>query len=156
MELLLRSRPSVKDTTLGRLYVVTEPAEHFIMHTLEDRVREVPGVPVETWKLVERTAIPSGRYEIVLEDSPKFGLDTMTLKDVPGFSYIRIHGGNDDADTEGCILVGDAVIEDAEGDGGNIAPGSSRPALRRLKDQVRTAIARGEQVWITVVRSFNS
>lgn len=57
-------------------------------------------------KVKGRTCIPVGRYEIVLDMSGKYGPDTLTLKDVPGFRYIRIHAGNDEDDTEGCILPG--------------------------------------------------
>lgn len=146
-ELALISRSTIKDTTLGSLYI----GARFECYTLEDRVREIPGVPVFQWKIPKVTAIPSGRYEIVLENSPKFGPDTMTLKHVPGFDFIRIHSGNDDSDTEGCILVGQEIDEDPDGDGGNIRGGTSRPALARLKSKVRNLLEMGK-VYITITR----
>ncbi len=138
MEITLNRNRTVKDTTTGKLYV----GAVFQCYTLEDAIRET--------KIKGVTAIPKGRYRIVLEDSPRFGPDTMTLLEVPGFTHIRIHGGNDDADTDGCILVGDALVDDPAGDGGNIAGGTSQPALRRLKDRVKGAILRGEQVFIEI------
>lgn len=138
MELTLNRKPTVKDTTLGKMYVDGV----FACYTLEDAVREV--------KIQDRTAIPKGRYQVVMESSPRFGPDTMTLLEVPGFSYIRIHGGNDDSDSRGCILVGDRIVDDPAGDGGDIAAGTSQPALRRLKDRVKAALNRGERVFIEI------
>lgn len=71
---------------------------HFC-HTLEDVVRG-PGIKVKG-----KTAIPAGLYRLSLETSPKYGPDTPTINDVPGFVGIRVHGGNGPDDTEGCALV---------------------------------------------------
>jgi hypothetical protein len=143
MILELRRQPTVKDTTLGTLTIDGV----YQCDTLEDVVREVPGQPVHTWKLQGMTAIPVGTYRVYLADSPKFGPDTLSLESVPGFTYIRIHAGNDDADTEGCILVGTAV-PDPEGDGGNVK--ESRAALTRLKGKLVPVIKSGELVYLTV------
>ena len=144
MELVVARRPTVKQTTFGRLSI----NDHFECYTLEDAVREIHGGPVTEWKIPGETAIPRGRYRLALEDSPKFGPDTMTLKDVPGFSYIRIHAGNDDSDTEGCLLVGQRILEQQD-DGGNIL--DSRAALTALKIKVLTAINTWhESVFLTV------
>jgi len=144
VELVLRRRPTVADTTLGVLF----RGSVFECYTLEDRVREIAGQPVEAWKIHGKTAIPAGRYRVQLVTSPRFGPDTMTLCDVPGFSLIRIHAGNDDADTHGCLLVGRAVHEEPTGDGGNLV--ESRVALAALKDKVVPVIRRGDEVWITI------
>lgn len=49
---------------------------------------------------------PAGTYEGCISYSPKFKRNLPELLNVPGRSYIRIHSGNDEGDTEGCILVG--------------------------------------------------
>ena len=82
-----------------------------------------------------------------LEDSPRFGTDTLTLHDVPGFQYIRMHAGNTSADTEGCILLGLRATECT------LVGGTSRPAVALVRDEVRSAIDRGEAVHITISNS---
>lgn len=143
MQLTLQRKFTIRDTTLGELFLDGVKQ----CDTLEDVIREVPGQPVETWKIHGRTAIPVGTYLVYLANSPKFGPDTLSLEDVPGFTYIRIHAGNDDADTEGCILVGTAVA-DPSGDGGNVV--SSRDALLKLRAKLLPVIRSGERVHLTV------
>lgn len=71
---------------------------------LEDAVREIPGQPVESWKVRGKTAIPVGEYRVTLEWSPRFKRIMPTIHGVKGFAGLRIHGGNDHEDTEGCPL----------------------------------------------------
>lgn len=68
--------------------------------TLEDMVRP-PGV-----KIKGETAIPVGTYKIRLDFSSRWKRDMPHILNVPMFTNIRIHGGNTNKATEGCILVG--------------------------------------------------
>src|SRR5262245_36703719 len=90
------------DVTIGELTI----GGHHVAWTCEDTVREVPGEPVEKWKVKGSTAIPVGRYRIERTFSQRFQHTTPQLLDVPGFDGIRIHPGNSAADTEGCVLPG--------------------------------------------------
>lgn len=139
MELILK-RTRFRDTiTTGQLYLNGE----FFCFTLEDKVREKDGVPVQNWKVKGETAIPSGLYKVGFENSPRFGPETLTLFDVPGFTAIRIHSGNTEKDTEGCIIVGFRVRDD-----GVIIPGTTKTALNHLKAIVRRA---DEEVTIMIL-----
>ena len=98
--LLLRLR---RDThtptcTLGKLYAVGELREYLLCDTLEDPKQEI--------KIEGNTAIPDGRYQVVITWSPKFQKFLPLLLKVPGFEGIRIHTGNTADDTRGCILLG--------------------------------------------------
>ena len=138
MKVLVLREPSSEKATLGRLYV----DEAFECDTLEDPIREVPGRPVSEWKIPKATAIPAGVYSLTLEDSPKFGPDTLTVSGVKGFSYIRVHAGNDADDTEGCLLVGlrHAALPNFVG--------NSRAALARLREKVVPFLKNGGSVEI--------
>ena len=93
-------------------------------------------------KLKGCSAIPEGRYPVVITYSPKMKEWLPLLVNVPMFSGIRIHAGNTAKDTQGCILVGQ-----------NLKKGmvlNSRIWLKRLKDKIVEAKDKGEAVWITV------
>ena len=132
MELLLQRDPTVDGTTLGRLSV----DGIFLAWTLEDRVRETGP------KVQGQTAIPAGRYRVVITKSQRFGVMLPLLVDVPGFTGIRIHPGNTAEDTDGCLLVGQSR--------GHDSILGSRLAMAALQPLIAGAIARGQQVWITV------
>ena len=146
MELHLKRDEWGRIDTPGTLYIDGA----YECRTLEDPVREDAFRPVAEWKVKTKTAIPHGRYELELVDSPKFGADTLNLRNVPGFDYIRIHAGNDEDHTDGCPLVGEE-LEREPGDGSyRIKGGTSGPALRALKAKVVPALKAGEPVWITI------
>jgi hypothetical protein len=91
----LKRLESCADRTLG---VLLFDGIHFC-HTLEDIVRPT-GIKVNG-----ETAIPAGIYRLSLENSPKFGKNCPSILGVPGFSGVRVHGGNGPKDTNGCPLV---------------------------------------------------
>lgn len=86
--------------TLGRLMV---DGSHF-GYTCEDTDRELEVYPER--KIHGQSAVPRGRYRLTTSASQRFGKVLPILLDVPGFSGVRIHGGNTAADTEGCPLLG--------------------------------------------------
>jgi len=132
--------------TIGQLYINGE----FYCFTLEDVVREQAGKPVDEWKVAGVTAIPRGTYKVTLEDSPKFGPNTLTINNVPGFSGIRIHAGNTDKDTEGCLIVGYRTSDQEDGTI-KIQYGSTRPCVANLKLKVQEDIDAGSEVKLTIV-----
>ena len=152
MELTLLRISSGNEATLGTLFDA-EPARAplltFLCYTLEDQYNE-PKIPGET-------RIPAGRYQIKVREeggmyqrySKRFqpwhdGM--LWLQNVPGFTFIYLHVGNKDDDSEGCILVGDGQISNVV-ERGQVT--SSVLAYRRLYEKVLAALF-SEEVWITI------
>jgi hypothetical protein len=140
MILTLQRRPSVGGATIGKLSIDGT----FACYSLEDQIREVPGQPVDSWKVHGQTAIPAGEYRVTLENSGRFGPDTLTINNVPGFKYIRMHAGNTAKDTEGCPLLGMQATDTT------LIGGTSRPAVALVKGEVNRAITRGELIRIEI------
>ena len=151
MELLLTRIAKRKAYTIGRLSIVeqvtdeysTGSKETFFCDTLEPTWRDYAN---GAYKVKGRSAIPEGRYAVVISYSPKFKAWLPILLGGPEFNKqwqgIRIHAGNTVEDTQGCILVGR-----------NQAVGrlyESRKWLYELKMKIVEAKDKGEAVWLTI------
>jgi hypothetical protein len=138
MLLSLRREPSARGWTLGRLSV---DGRHEC-YTCEDEVRP-PGV-----KVPGKTAIPAGRYRVLVTPSPRFSklagreVRLPLLLGVPDFEGVRIHPGNTAAHTDGCILPGLGHLPDQVTD--------SVAAFGPLMAKIEAALASGEEVWIEI------
>ena len=96
MQIRVVREPTKNDTTLGALFI----DGHWQCHTLEDVIRPAGE------KVYGETAIPAGRYKLILSMSNRFKKIMPEVVAVPGFAGIRIHAGNTAKDTEGCLLLG--------------------------------------------------
>jgi len=140
-----------KDSTLSEMKDDGEGGS-FWCYIVEDQMRDGPKVPGET-------AIPPLRYRIKLRtDSPKFrhyydrwawfrGMPW--LQDVPGFTFVYIHPGLDDDDTEGCLLCGFEFQATTDGEY-VIKSGTTRPAFEMVCKEIYAALDRDEEVWLTI------
>ena len=151
MELILKRIAKRKTYTIGRLYIRQQVMDeylpgyedHYFCDTLEPTWRDYAN---GAYKVKGRSAIPEGRYAVVISWSPKFKQWLPILLGGPDFNRkwqgIRIHAGNTAKDTEGCILVGQ------NREVGKVL--DSRKWLYELKQRIVEAKDRGEAVWITV------
>ena len=151
MELILERIAKRKTYTIGRLSILEEvvdeyatgTAERYFCDTLEPTWRDYEH---GAYKVKGRSAIPEGRYAVVISWSPKFKAWLPILLGGPEFNRkwqgIRIHAGNCSEDTEGCILVG------KNREVGKVL--DSRIWLHRLKQKIVEAKDRGEAVWLTI------
>ena len=151
MELILERIAKRKTYTIGHLYILRQvmdeyrpgEAKDYFCDTLEPTWRDyVNGA----YKVKGRSAIPEGRYAVVISYSPKFKKWLPILLGGPEFNRkwqgIRIHAGNTSEDTEGCILVG------KNREVGKVL--DSRIWVHRLKQKIVEAKAKGEAVWLTI------
>lgn len=114
MELTLIRKHFGEKYTIGKLYT----DQHYLCDTLEDVVRELHDINHDgdfddtgEGKVYGKTAIPCGRYKVLVTHSAKLKRILPILLQVPGFTGIRIHGGKNETWTEGCILVGVNAIK---------------------------------------------
>ena len=151
MELILKRIAKRKTYTIGRLYIRQQVMDEYLpgtedkyfCDTLEPTWRDYEH---GAYKVKGRSAIPEGRYAVVISWSPKFKQWLPILLGGPDFNCkwqgIRIHAGNTAKDTEGCILVGQ------NREVGKVL--DSRKWLYELKQKIVEAKDRGEAVWITI------
>lgn len=137
MILTLTRYPSSSQATLGELDVDGKP----FCYTLEDVERDLG--PNGEGKVYGKTAIPPGRYRLDITWSPKFQKMMVAVEDVPFFTGIRIHSGNDADDTLGCILVGHTVTPPDRIQGGY-------EVMPRLFQTIRAALDGGITPWLVI------
>ena len=91
------------------------------------------------------SCIPEGQYICQKYNSPTYG-ETYKVTEVQGRSAILFHCGNDDEDTEGCILLGSSFDVWSQ----DVVVSSSRAAFTKFIN----AIGGEDKFYLTVVESF--
>lgn len=133
------NHPSVDETEgfcLGKIY----GDNLYFGETLEDEDRRLEE---GHRKVYGRTAMPTGRFELVLYHSPKHGLVPLFLN-VPQFEYTEIHGANHSNQLLGCVAVG--KIRTADG------VATCAPVLQRIVAVMQTSEDEGRKVFCTIKR----
>lgn len=117
MEIKVDRKWKKEKYTIGRLYIDGE----FICNTIEDTDRgltqSMSEEEIKSKKIYGKTAIPSGRYKILMNVvSPKFSQKEFymnvckgkvpRLEGIKGFSGVLIHSAATADNVEGCIGVG--------------------------------------------------
>lgn len=97
--------------TIGKLFI----NDDYFCDTIEDIDRGLRDDMTEAYikkkKVYAETAIPTGTYKVELTYSNKFKRILPLIKDVKGFTGIRIHRGNTEHDSAGCIIVGENKVK---------------------------------------------
>ena len=136
MELILDRIFLGERYTIGNLFLNGS----YFCDVIEDVVRVLNS---EKDKVKSETAIPKGRYKVVLSYSPKFKRVLPEILDVPYFSGIRIHGGNTEKDSAGCLIVGENKVV------GKVI--NSKATLEKLMNVLKPASDKKEDIWITII-----
>ncbi len=136
------------DSTLSRIWNTTAgrtPLEW----GCEDERRET--------KVFAETCIPAKTYELGLRTYGKFydkyksrygHAGVIEVLNVPGFTDILWHIGNDDEDTMGCLLIGSIPII-VPGGAGEFTVGRSADAYQRIYPIVAGPLEAGERCVVT-------
>ena len=93
--------------TIGKLYIHGV----YFCDAIEDKDRGLDDSmkedEINKIKVYGETAIPYGTYPVHITYSPKFKKNLPLVENVKGFSGIRLHSGNTEKDSLGCIIVGE-------------------------------------------------
>jgi len=143
MELTLFPEIKTANSTISRLFVDGK-FECFILEDVDRGLKQtMPLDEIMDKKVHGKTAIPEGRYEVIITMSNRFKKLLPLLVNVPGYAGIRFHPGNTAADTEGCPLPGT--------DKGVDMVSQSVKAFTALYKKLETAL-KTEKVFITIKR----
>jgi len=135
------------ESTLGLFFDWSGESPRFLCHTLEDEHREE--------KVFAETRIPAGAYRVKLRSYgghhdrysnkfPRIHVGMLEVMDVPGFTDILVHCGNDDDDTAGCLLLGETANSNIPGVDGFV--GSSVAAYKRVYPEIAKVLMDGGRV----------
>lgn len=129
--------------TIGKMYI----NDVFFCDTLEDTDRgltsAMSSAEITAKKIKAQTAIPTGHYNVIMTMSNRFKKILPELVNVKGFAGVRIHSGNTENDTEGCILVG-------KRNGGTLI--MSRDTYKALAIRIDEALSKNEAITIEIKR----
>ena len=135
MQIRVVREPTKNATSLAALWIDGHCQCHTLVYVIRPAGEKVYG----------ETAIPAGRYKLILSMSNRFKKIMPEVVAVPGFAGIRIHAGNTAKDTEGCLLLGQTRNVETR------SIGQSKLAIQAFTTKI-TAVwdAKGE-LWITYV-----
>lgn len=143
MKLTLERKYKKPDYTIGLLYINGQ----FFCNTLEDTDRGLTQDMTEEQifdiKVKGSTAIPRGIYRLEYTYSPKYKKYMLQVMNVPGFAGVRLHPGNTNKDTEGCILPGKNTKV------GQVT--CSRATTMQLNEICKAAIHGGQKIELEIV-----
>ena len=144
MELKLIRKYRKTDYTIGILYVNNK----YFCEILEDTDRGLKDSmsleEIKKIKIKDQTCIPYGKYQILMTYSPKYKKIMPLVNNVKGFEGIRIHSGNTNKDTSGCLLPGFNKIK------GQVI--NSREIFNKLYSLIQTATNNKENVTIEITK----
>lgn len=144
MELQLKREIFTDESTIGTL-TIDGKFECFI---LEDKDRGLNDTltleQILKVKVYGKTCIPYGRYEVDWTMSARFKVMMPILLNVKGWSGIRIHSGNTEIHSLGCLLCGTRKK--------NNMVTESTLATRNLYAKIEAAKKQGQRIYITIVR----
>jgi hypothetical protein len=144
MELQLKREIFTDISTIGTLTIDGV----FECYILEDKDRGINNTltleQIMRVKVYGKTAIPYGRYEVDWTMSARFKKMMPILLNVIGWTGIRIHAGNSEIDSLGCLLCGTRKLSNRITE--------STIATNKLYAKIEAAKKQGQRIYITIVR----
>ncbi len=148
MELRLKRNHFADLFTIGELTIDGLPNKWSVMEDTDRGLTQEMLLPeVSRLKQFGKTAIPYGRYEVVVNRSTRFKVDLPQLLKVKEFGGVRMHVGNFPTDTEGCLLIGK---------GCDVSKGmitSSKIGFGEVFELIEKAFKNNQKIFITITKN---
>ena len=142
MRITVQRRYLCESYTIGTMFI----NGNYFCDTLEDKVRDLnkDGDLLDEGeeKVYAETAIPYGKYRVILNYSPKFKRELPLLLNVKHFEGIRIHRGRTASHSSGCLIVGENKVK------GQVINAEKYEV--ELVKRIREAISHNEEIWIII------
>lgn len=141
MEIVSTRKVFTEKTTISEVFVDGIRECFFLEDKDRGLIQSMNLEEIKKLKVYGETAIPKGRYEIVISYSERFKKKLPLLLNVPGYEGIRIHTGNYAEHTHGCLLPGKIASKDSVSE--------STVAFNALFEKIDKAL-NTEKVFITI------
>ena len=149
MELKLTRFHFEPDFTLGKL--TYDNKSWFIIEDTDRDLKQNDSLDkIKSVKVHSCTAIPYGKYQVIINRSQRFKINLPLLLNVPNWEGVRMHVGNYSTDTEGCLLPGKGYSIQ------NKMVTNSRVAFGEIYELIENALKRNETVWININKEIIS
>ena len=141
MELTLLRTQKTELSTISHL-LIEDKHECFVIEDTDRGLKQSMSLEqINKVKIHGKTAIPEGRYQVIIAFSPRFKRLLPRLLNVLGYDGILFHIGNYPRDTEGCLLPGTTPSKDCVL--------KSAPAFNKLYKKLLN-VPKDEKIWITI------
>lgn len=150
MKFILQRLNDNGNSTIGTLHYA---GGRLFSFTLEDQHQDI--------KVKGETRIPANIYELKIrkEDTPltikhrtAYGIwfkYHIEITGIPNFTGVYVHAGNDEKHTEGCLLLGDTLLNNEVFEKNHLA--TSTQAVQRFYEKVYPILEAGkEKVFIEI------
>lgn len=149
MELRLERKWKKEKYTISNLYIDGVKICNCIEDTDRGLTQNMTEEQIRSIKVPGETAIPSGRYKVIFANSPRFGKTPYAingmiplLEGVKGFTAIRMHAGNTEKSTEGCLCLGKNDVV------GKVT--NSQYWCKKVFEKMWLAYSHNTPIWITI------
>lgn len=144
-----KTTPKICGGIVGKLFEIREKEDYFLnIYTLE---RPLTHEGIENVR--NKTCIPAGTYQVVLEYSEKFKRELFEIKGVLNRNEAKFHSGNHINHSNGCPIVGKLFLENIKNPNDNklyeLWLGRSKEAEEEMKKKLP------KEFTITIENAFN-
>ena len=147
MEIVVNRQYFLPNCTIGQITVLLEDKNNCPIYVCDSMEPHAIDWSKEK-KVVGKTAIPCGEYDVEYRHSSKFRKLMPFLRDVPHFKGVMFHTGNRPCHSKGCILVGNNPRNKV----GITLPQliNSCNCFKLLERFLKDAVARGEAIKVII------